>query len=154
MADANLTHLFSYEVGLKMPPEVIGEVPEGIRANFYLTGGLIRGPRLQGRVDAVGADWLLLRRDGVGMVDVRTTMVTDDGALIYAAYQGVLDAGENGYRAFLEGRLPPTMPIRTAPRFQTAAPAYAWLNRLQCLGIGSVDMAASKVSYDVFAAPA
>jgi hypothetical protein len=37
--------LFSYTVTLKMPPEVIGPVAEGIRVNFYLDGGEISGPR-------------------------------------------------------------------------------------------------------------
>ena len=112
-----IAKLFSYNAGLKMPPEVIGEVPEGIRLNFYLTGGSISGERLNGRLEPVGADWLLLRRDGIAVVDVRATMVSHDGALIYTHYTGVLDAGPDGYAAFLEGRLPPTMPIRTAPRF-------------------------------------
>jgi hypothetical protein len=35
-----IAKLFSYDVGLKMPPEVIGEVPEGIRVNFYISGGI------------------------------------------------------------------------------------------------------------------
>ena len=153
MATANLEYLFSYNVGLRMPPEVIGEVPEGIRINIYLTGGDISGPRLNGKVEPVGADWLLLRRDGTGVVDVRTTFTTNDGALIYASYLGILDTGEDGYQRFLEGHLPPTIPIRTAPRLQTAHPNYIWLNRLQCYSIGNVDMAASRVSYDVFTAP-
>ena len=57
-------------------------VPEGIRANFYLDGGTIEGPRLQGKVLAVGADYLLLRSDGVGVLDVRATFEAADGALI------------------------------------------------------------------------
>lgn len=147
-----IAKLFSFDAGLKMPPEVIGEVPEGIRVNFYLTGGSISGERLNGRLEPAGADWLLLRRDGVGVVDVRATMVSNDGALIYTHYTGVLDAGPDGYAAFLEGRLPPTMPIRTAPRFHTAHTDYLWLNRLQAFSVGTVDMGAAKVSYDVYGA--
>jgi len=47
--------LFSYTVSLKLPPEVIGPVAEGIRVNFYLAGGEIRGPRCQGKLLPVGA---------------------------------------------------------------------------------------------------
>lgn len=144
--------LFSYEVGLRMPPEVIGEVPEGIRVNFYLTGGSVSGERLAGRVEAAGADWLLIRRDGIGVVDVRATLTTADGAAVYTHYTGILDAGEDGYAAFLEGRLPPQLPIRTAPRFHTAHAKYRWLNRLQCYSVGTVDLAAARVSYDVYGA--
>ena len=44
MPEYKLEYLFSFYVGLKLPPEVIGPVPEGIRANFYLTGGCIEAP--------------------------------------------------------------------------------------------------------------
>ena len=57
--------------------------------------GEIRGPRCTGKVPPVGADWLLIRKDGVGLVDVRATMEMKDGALVYAAYTGVLDPGPN-----------------------------------------------------------
>jgi hypothetical protein len=62
-----------------------------------------------------------------------------DGALIYAPYQGILDHGEDGYRQALSGTLLPNgTSFQVAPRFQTAHPDYAWLNRLQCIGIGQV----------------
>jgi len=152
MSYGKIEHIFSYTVGLKMPPEVIGPVAEGIRVNFYLNGGEVRGPRLNGRFLPVGADWLLIRRDGIGLVDVRATIETSDGALIYTAYTGILDPGPDGYDAFGKGTLPPKFPIRTAPRYQTAAAAYAWMNRIQAYGVGEVDLANASVSYDVYAA--
>ena len=151
MTQPNFEHLFSYTVTLHMPPEVIGPVPEGIRVTFYLSGGDVSGPRCNGKLLPVGADWILLRRDGVGMVDVRATMQTDDGALIYTTYNGVLDPGPDGYEAFLNGTMPPKFPIRIAPRFQTAHPAYAWMNRVQAYGVGEVDLADGSVTYHVYA---
>src|ERR1017187_5684962 len=103
MIQPNFEHIFSYTVSLKMPPEVIGPVAEGIRVNFYLAGGEISGPRGAGKLLPVGADWLLIRKDGIGLVDVRATLEMHDGALVYAAYTGVLDPGLNGYDAFLNG---------------------------------------------------
>jgi hypothetical protein len=35
------------------------------------------------------------------------------------------------------------------PRFQTANPDYQWLNRLQCVGIGEVNLESLGISYDV-----
>ena len=150
MAEAKLEHICSYTVDLK-PPEVIGPTPEGFRVIFYVAGGIISGPRLNGTVEPAGADWLIIRPDGIGRVDVRATLKTDDGALIYAAYTGLLDLGEDGYEKFLAGNPPLNFPIRAAPCFQTAHPSYTWLNRLQCLNIGTVDLPSSRVSYDVFA---
>ena len=66
-----MEHICHMRGDLRNPPEVIGETPEGIRVNFYVTGGEITGTRLNGKVLPVGGDWLTLRRDGVGILDVR-----------------------------------------------------------------------------------
>jgi hypothetical protein len=86
--DYSLEHIFSYSAILKNPPEIIGPVPEGIRANFYVTGGEVKGPKLNGKILPVGGDWLTIRPDGVGILDVRATFETNDGALIYTTLLG------------------------------------------------------------------
>jgi len=146
-----LEHIFTFGAQLESPPEVIGPVPEGIRANFYCKGGEITGPKLRGRCRAVGGDWLTVRTDGVVVLDVRTTLETHDGALIATSYTGVGDLGPDGYHKFLNGNLPARLALRVTPRCQTAHTEYAWLNRVQCLGIGEVDTEQSHVSYDIYA---
>jgi hypothetical protein len=150
MLDYQLEHICSYRAQLS-PPEVLGPMPGGLRVNFPIVGGEVSGPRLQGRVQAIGADFFNLRSDGVGILDVRTCLRTDDGALIDVAYQGVGDLGENGYAAFLRGELPPKLQLRTAPRMSCAHAAYAWLNRVQCIGVGYADMRSFEVFYDIHA---
>lgn len=150
MIDHSLEHIFSY-TGTLDAPQWIGPVPEGLRIIFPLTGGEVRGPRLQGRFLPGGGDWLTGRRDGVAILDVRGTIETHDGALIYMSYSGVMDLGEDGYEKAVRGELPPLLKLRTAPRFLTAHPDYAWLNRVQCIGIGESVTAELKVSYDVYA---
>ena len=99
----------------------------------------------------MGADWLTIRRDGIGILDVRGTMETTDGALIYVAYIGTVELGENGYDEFLLGKPPASgTPIRSSPRFHTSHPDYVWLNRLHCLGIGQAFLDRSEVAYDVY----
>ena len=152
MIDYRLEHVCSYNATLNPTFEVIGPVPEGIRVNAYVTGGEVSGPKLRGRLLPVGGDWLTIRTDGVGVLDVRATIETHDGALIYVTYAGVIDLGEDGYQKFLQGEPPASgTPIRTAPRFHTAHPDYQWLNRLQCLGIGQAFLERSEVVYDVYA---
>lgn len=147
-----LEYLCTYTATLDMNFEVIGPAPEGIRVNVYFTGGEVSGPRLRGRVRPVGADWLTVRPDGVSVVDVRATIETDDGALIYLTVSGVIDGGEDGYQRFLAGEgVPDGTPIRATPRFVTAHPAYQWLNRLHCLNIGEVVLSQGMVRYDVYA---
>ena len=150
MFDYKLEHLFSYTVTLE-PPEVIGPVPEGIRSNFYVNGGEATGPRVHGKVRPVGGDWATLRTDGVAILDVRATIETGDEALIYVSYTGMGDLGEDGYERFLRGELPGSVPVRMVPRFSTAHPGYQWLNRLQCLGVGEVNLESLEVAYDVYA---
>jgi hypothetical protein len=144
-----IEHLFSYRATLQTP-EIIGPVPEGIRVNFHVTGGTIDGPRVRGQILPVGGDWLTLRRDGVGVLDVRATFKTDDEVLIYVSYQGLGDLGADGYEKFLRGELPPKLALRTAPAFRTSAPQYQWLHRLLCVSSGEVNFERSEVRYDVF----
>ena len=150
IAGVNLEHICSYWATLA-PPEVVGPVAEGIRIHFYVTEGALSGPKMRGRLKPVGGDWLVLRSDGVGVLDVRATMELDNGALIYTTYSGVVDLGPDGYSQFLKGVLPPRPELRIVPRYHTSHPDYLWLNRLQCVGVGVLDVAQSRVSYDIYA---
>lgn len=141
----------SYEATLS-ELEVIGPVAEGLRVNAYVTGGELLGPKLKGKIRPVGADWLTIRTDGVGILDVRATFELDDGAVIYCYYYGVGEMGLDGYQSFLDGKPPPPegIELRTCPRFQTAHPDYLWLNRGLFVGVGKVFLDQSRVSYDIY----
>src|SRR5207244_11377377 len=109
-------------------------------------------PRVRGKLRPVGGDWLTIRPDGVGVLDVRATIETHDGALIYLTYGGLVDLGPDGYDQFAQGKPPASgTPIRMSPGFYTAHPDYLWLNRLHCLGIGQAYLERSEVAYDVYA---
>ncbi len=151
MIDYQLEHIFSYTGTLANPPEFIGPMPEGIRVNFYSSGGEVKGARIRGKIRAVGGDWVTVRRDGVALLDVRATFQTHDGALILVTYTGTIDFGADGHDKFLRCDLPPVAQIRTSPRFLTSHPDYAWLNRLHCLGIGEYCSTNNEAKYDVYA---
>ena len=57
-------------------------------------------------------------------LDLRATLETDDGALIYMTFTGVRDDANHYFR--------------TLPRFETASPKYDFLNRLLAVGIGEI----------------
>jgi Protein of unknown function (DUF3237) len=101
--------------------EEIGPTPNGQLTIFPVTGGSFEGERLRGTVLG-GADWVTAAVDGTFELDLRLTLETDDGALIHMTFSGVRDDA-NRY-------------FRTLPRFETAAPKYAFLNRLLAVGIG------------------
>jgi hypothetical protein len=67
----------------------LGETPVGGRRIVYVKRGEFSGPDLKGQVLPGGGDWVLMRRDGVSELDVRITLRTDDGALIFVSYRGI-----------------------------------------------------------------
>ena len=150
LQEMQLEHICSYWATLS-EPEIIGPLAEGLRVNVYVTDGEITGPKLKGRFRRVGGDWLTLRPDGIGVLDVRATMELEDGALIYTTYGGIADLGPDGYERFLGGKPPDRVKLRITPRYYTGHPDYLWLNRLQCFGIGEVDMQQMKANYDIYA---
>ena len=115
--------------------EVIGEVAEGFRIDIVTGGGRVRGPAFNGTC-VRGGDWFLVRRDGVGIVDSRVTLQAYDGAIIDSFYSGVVDLGADAFARLIKGETPTPGAIHIAARFQTSAPQYAWLNRIQAIGIG------------------
>jgi hypothetical protein len=145
-----IEHLFTYRLQVA-PPQIIGPVPGDVRLDFAIVGGEITGPRLQGSVKPGGADFGTLRTDGIFLVDVRGALESHDGALIEITYTGVMDLGPDGYAKFLKEEAPASAAVRAAPRFRTAHPAYAWMNRLQCISIGQANLATTEVLFDVYA---
>ena len=131
------------------PPQKLGAVPYGTRAIAPITSGSFEGPRLRGKVLPGGADWTLLRSDGVLELDLRLTLETDDGALIYLTSFGLRHGPPEVLAALGRGESvdPSRYYFRTAPRFETSAPQYAFLNRL--IAIASADRRASGPIYTI-----
>src|SRR6266404_5017264 len=116
----------------------IGAVPHGTRVTVPISGGRFEGPRLRGRVVPGGGDWTLLRADGVLELDLRLTLETHDGALIHMASFGLRHGPQDVIAALGRGETvdPARYYFRTAPRFETSAPRYAFLNRLVAISVG------------------
>ena len=140
-----------YEIAMDAEIDDLGRTPLGHRRIVRVTGGTFEGPRLRGTVRPGGGDWLVERADGVRQLDVRITLATDDGALIYAHYPGLFHAAPGVMERIARGESvePSEYYFRTAPLFETAAENYAWLNRLLAIGIGR--RTSRQVCYTVFA---
>jgi hypothetical protein len=124
--------LFDLSALLVEPLQMLGETPHGARKIGVVREGSFAGPRLKGRLLAGGGDWMLIRADGVRELDVRVTLETDDGALIYMTYRGYLIRHEAGdAQAFQEEDY-----FVITPYFETSAAQYAWLQRVVTLGMG------------------
>jgi hypothetical protein len=129
-----------FELTLDVPSITeLGETPAGQRRIAVVRGGRFEGERLRGRVEpAPGGDWLLLRRDGVLVLDVRILLRTDDDALIYMAYRGLRHGPADVMAQLARGEAvdPARYYFRITPVFETAAPGYDWLNRIVAVGTG------------------
>jgi hypothetical protein len=134
----NLQPLFRAEITLAAPQE-LGETPQGRRRIIGITGGRFSGERLSGRVLPGGADWQLVRPDGVADLDARYTLETSDGALIYVRNRGYRHGPADILKRLASGESvdPGLYYMRTTPRFETGDPRYAWLNRIVCVASGA-----------------
>jgi hypothetical protein len=126
-------------------PELIGSVPEGVRTTFYIEGGTFEGPNIRGKIKPVGADWFVMRPDGVGQLDVRATLETEDGELIYVYYTGLVNLQGAAIMSDEGGDEPK---IFTNPVFRTASEKYSWLNSTFAVAVGAAGE--NKVSYSVY----
>lgn len=134
LTELPVEHLCDMHVDLE-PAQLFG-THLGTRLTFVATGGEIIGPRLRGKMLPGGGDWLLVGSDRVGRIDVRTTISTDDGALIHFETRGVIRIPADGMQRLAAGEVLPFEEtyVRTTPRFETADERYSWLSGVVTVG--------------------
>jgi hypothetical protein len=130
--------------------EVVGDTPDGFRIDWHVQEGAFVGPGFDCVVLPGATDWMRIRRDGVGIVDVQACFETRDGIRIYGSYGGVFDLGRDGFSRALRDEFDPLPPVVVTPTYATADKRLEWLNRVQCFGVGRVDMKAQRVEFDVY----
>jgi hypothetical protein len=115
-------------------------------------GGTVHGPKINGTLIPPSGDWLIPMPDGSARIDVRTTIKTDDGELIFVEYNGVIFASKEVNDRFGKGEVITSKDeyFVTAPRFTTASKKYEWINHLQAVG-KMVTIQNTKITYDIFA---
>lgn len=144
-----LAPLMRVKVALERARE-LGDTPLGRRRIIGITGGEFAGPRLSGRILPGGADWQLIRSDGVAFLDARYTLETADGALVYVKNRGYRHGPRDVIERLARGEEvdPAQYYMRATPWFETSAPQYAWLNRMVCVARGARRAAA--VELEIF----
>jgi hypothetical protein len=134
------------------------DAPQQIDASLLVynvrPGGWVKGPRVNGTLLSPAADWLRVLPNGSLRLDVRGTIQTDDGALIYITYNGVISQPKEASDRLARGEVLTSKDVYfiTAPTMQTAAEKYAWLNHVQCVG-KMVEVKTGQdsfVKYDIF----
>ena len=137
MNAAELRFAFEIDVEVATPLD-LGQTQAGHRRIVPIAGGLVSGPKLQGRVLPVGADWQILHSDGAMDLDARYTIQSDDGSLVYVVNRGVRNGPPEVLARLNRGERvdPAAYYFRSTASFETSAPQHAWLTRAVVVGVG------------------
>ena len=119
---------FHVEVG---PIVSLGPGPLGERRVIELTGGTFEGPEMRGTVLTGGADWQIVRSDGVIDLDARYALKEARGGVIRVVSQGYRHGPPEVLAALGRGETVDASKyfFRSIMRFETGAPELAWLNK-------------------------
>ena len=141
-----------FSIKLSVPSIIdLGQTPMGGRKIAQVSGGEFTGERMKGTVvQAPGGDWLLMRPDQVLTLDVRLTLLTDDGEYIYMSYRGLRHGPKEVMDKLNKGEPvdPALYYFRMSPIFETSSAKYAWLNRI--IGVGTGRRESTGPTYEVY----
>jgi hypothetical protein len=83
LPEPRLTQVYRLEATLGEPLD-IGQVAQGHRRIVPQTGGRFTGPEISGKLlPGASADWQIVTPDGTTFADIRYTLQTDGGDLLY-----------------------------------------------------------------------
>ena len=138
-SDPSLTRVYRLEATLGEPLD-LGDLAQGRRRIVPLTGGTFDGPELTGHCcPASSADWQPVLPDGTALGDIRYTLQTDDGALLYVRSRGVRHGSADVLARSRRGEDvdPSQYTFRTSTQIETAALALDWLNKGVFISVGA-----------------
>ncbi len=137
-----------------MTLEVMMDIPQlvGARRVVNVTGGTLRGPKINGTLVSPSGDWLYNMPDGSSRLDVRLMVKTDDNELIFMEYGGVMAFPKEAAERLNKGEVVTHADgyFMVAPRFTTASTKYAWLNHVQAVGKMVSLQRGHTIKYDIF----
>jgi hypothetical protein len=132
-----LRQIYRLEASLAKPLD-FGATRRGQRRIAPLASGTFTGPELNGNLLPGGsADWQILLEDGTALGDIRYTLQTDSGELLYVQSRSVRHGSAEvlGRLARGEDVEAREYTFRTATQIETAAPALEWLNKGVFVGV-------------------
>ena len=138
LPDPRLTPVYRLEATLGQPLE-LGAIPQGHRRIVPLAGGTFSGPEINGTlVPGASADWQIVLADGTALGDVRYTLQTDGGDLLYVQSRGVRHASPEVLARLGRGEDVDAneYTFRTSTQIETAARALDWLNKGIFISVG------------------
>jgi Protein of unknown function (DUF3237) len=143
-----LEFVFAGHVTVERPLD-LGDVAKGGRRIVPITGGEFSGPQIRATVLPGGADWQVLRHDGVVELEARYTLRCGDGALIYVRNLALRHGPPEVIAALAAGQLvdPASYYFRGATFFETSAARYAWMTSAIIVCSGEREPAVVKLKF-------
>jgi Protein of unknown function (DUF3237) len=133
-----LTQLYRLEATLGAPMD-LGDSPQGHRRIIPQTGGNFIGAELRGiLLPGASADWQTVLPDGTALGDIRYTLQTDAGELLYVQSRGVRHGSAEVLARLGRGEDvdPSEYTFRTSTRIETGARRLDWLNKGVFISVG------------------
>lgn len=133
---------FAFEAAVSVAPRLsLGPVRGLERRVIPITGGVVRGPRLTGRVVPGGADWQIVQPDGLIDLTARYTIEADDGTLIGVVNRGLRHGPPEVLARLNAGEAvdPGLIYFRTTPVFEAPEGPHGWLARHIFVATGQRD---------------
>jgi len=136
--DLRYEHAFdiriNFDTRLRFGP-VVGDTYHGYTS--VGTGCTVRGPMLCGKlIDHSGADWPVMRSDGVVELNAHYMIESDDGVPIYIRNLGYVHGPlTTQHQSSGESASIPAY-FRCTPYFRAPEGRYGWLNRSVIVGVG------------------
>ena len=139
LPEPSLTRVYRLEATVGEPLD-LGDIAQGHRRIVPLTGGTFTGPELNGKLlPGSSADWQIVLPDGTALGDIRYTLQTDAGDLLYVQSRGVRHGGAEVLERLARGEDVDATEytFRTSIQIETAAPALDWLNKGVFISVGA-----------------
>lgn len=126
----------SFQVEVELGPVIdLGDTAHGRRRVIPIVGGRVSGA-VNGVILPAGADYQLIRPDGVTELEARYVLEVAGGGLVYVDNRGYRTASAADAERLLRGEPvdPARVYFRTSPRFETSVPELRWLERTMFTG--------------------
>jgi hypothetical protein len=139
LPDPRFRKVYRLEVTLGEPLD-FGEVAQGHRRIVPQTGGTFTGPEISGELlPGASADWQIVLPDGTAFGDIRYTLQTDGGDLLYVQSRGVRHGSAEVLARLGRGEDVDASEytFRTATQIETAARQLDWLNKGVFISVGA-----------------
>jgi len=114
----------------------IGNTAQGHRRVIPIAGGRATGS-IKGTILAAGADYQIIRPDGVTELEARYVIAVDGGGFVNVDNRGYRTASPGDSERLLRGEPvdPSRVYFRTSPRFETDVAHLRWLERTLFVGV-------------------